>query len=148
MPGSASLAAAEYYAHRHNAFWRIMAALFGAAADAPYAVRLAALQGHRVALWDVLAACQRPGSLDAHIDPDSIVVNDLAGFLCRHGHIRAVYFNGTTAATLYRRHVLPQLDERQRGLPAIRLPSTSPAHAARGFAAKLAAWRVLVREVS
>ena len=148
MPGNASLAAGEYYAHPRNAFWPIMEALFGAAADAPYAARLAVLQGRHVALWDVLAACQRPGSLDARIDRDSIVVNDLAGFLGRHGQVRAVFFNGATAATLYRRHVLPELDERGSGLPTIRLPSTSPAHAARSFAAKLAAWRVLLREAS
>ena len=148
MPGGASLAAGEYYAHPHNSFWRIMSALFGTAAGAPYAARLDALRTRGVALWDVLAACQRPGSLDTSIDRDSIVVNDLRGFLRRHEHIRAVYFNGAAAATLYRRHVLPTLDARQRALPTVRLPSTSPAHAARTFAAKLAAWRVILDALS
>ena len=144
MPGSASLRAAEYYAHPHNAFWRIMGALFGTPADAAYAARIRALIAHRVALWDVLAACRRPGSLDARIDPGSIVVNDFASFLRHHAHVQVVYFNGATAERLYRRHVLPRLDQPMRALPGVRLPSTSPAHAARSFAAKLAAWSVLL----
>lgn len=144
MPGGASLQAGEYYAHPHNAFWRIMGELFGTPADAPYAERVTALIDHRVALWDVLAACSRRGSLDAHIDPGSIVVNDFASFLRGHADIQTVYFNGATAERLYRRHVLPGLCARLRQLPGVRLPSTSPAHAARSYGAKLAAWRVLL----
>lgn len=148
MPGRASLRAGEYYAHPLNAFWRIMGALFGTPPDAPYSERLTALARHRVALWDVLAACSRPGSLDAHIDPRSIVVNDIAGFLNRHTGIHAVFFNGAMAERLYRRHVLPELGARGRALPGVRLPSTSPAHAARSHAAKLAAWRIVLDAVS
>ncbi len=145
MPGAASLAAGEYYAHPQNAFWRIMGALFGTAPTEPYAARVAALLDHGIALWDVLAACNRSGSLDTSIDRDSLVVNDLGGFLARHGFIRVVYFNGSTAETLYRRHVLPVLGARARMIDTIRLPSTSPTHATRSFATKLQAWRVLAR---
>lgn len=147
MPGRASLQAGEYYAHPHNAFWRIMGALFGTPADAPYAERVAALIDHRVALWDVIATCSRRGSLDAHIDPASIVVNDFAAFLGRHANIQVVYFNGATAERLYRRHVLPGLSTGTRALPGMRLPSTSPAHAARSYAAKLAAWHAVLDAV-
>ncbi len=145
MPGAASLAAGEYYAHPQNAFWRIMGALFGTAPRESYAARVAALLDHGGALWDVLAACNRIGSLDTGIDRDSLVVNDLGGFLARHAFIRVVYFNGSMAEALYRRHVLPALGARGRMTHTVRLPSTSPAHATMGFAAKLEAWRVLAR---
>ena len=93
-----------------------------------------------VALWDVLAACRRRGSLDSAIEPDSIEANDIAGLLAAHPGIRHVFCNGTAAATLYRRHVLARLPV---PLPWTRLPSTSPAHAGRSLADKLVAWRVL-----
>ena len=71
MPGEASLAANEYYAFRHNQFWRIAGELAGFAHDAPYARRTAALRRCRIALWDVVASCVRPGSLDSAIREDS-----------------------------------------------------------------------------
>jgi double-stranded uracil-DNA glycosylase len=143
MPGGASLEAREYYAHPRNAFWPIMATLLGTPRLATYRARVAALLRHRIALWDVVAACARPGSLDSAIESSSIVVNDFAAFFAAHERIRAVYCNGTAAATLYRRFVLPELEPRWRDLPLVRLPSTSPAHAARDFAAKLDAWRAV-----
>lgn len=44
MPGAASLAAAEYYAHPRNSFWPIMDVLFGAGPALPYAERLQRLK--------------------------------------------------------------------------------------------------------
>ncbi len=71
MPGAASLAAGQYYAHPRNAFWPILAALCHFPADAPYAARVAALQAAGVAVWDVLQSCVRPGSLDTAIERSS-----------------------------------------------------------------------------
>lgn len=144
MPSAVSLAAVQYYAHPRNAFWPLMGELLGFDAALPYAGRLQQLQEHGVALWDVVHRCQRPGSLDASIRPDSVEANDFPAFFREHAHIRAVYFNGGTAARLYRRHVLPALDARWRGLPGRTLPSTSPAHAARTFAEKRAVWRCIL----
>ena len=138
MPGDASLAAARYYAHPRNLFWPIMGALAGAAPELDYDTRLKRLQAAGIALWDVIAECVRPGSLDARIRAGSIVVNDLPGLLARHPGIERVCCNGATADALFRRHVLPKLAPSPQ---VVRLPSTSPAHAAMGFAEKLAAWR-------
>ncbi|HXH72803.1 MAG TPA: DNA-deoxyinosine glycosylase, partial [Mariprofundaceae bacterium] len=126
-----------------NAFWPIMGELLGFDAKLPYAERQKSLKNNRVALWDVAHRCIRPGSLDANIDRDSIEPNDFATFFQEHPDIQAIFFNGTAAETLFRRLVLSHLSERIRALPMLRLPSTSPAHAARDFAAKLEAWRVI-----
>ncbi|MBW7900857.1 MAG: DNA-deoxyinosine glycosylase [Rhodocyclaceae bacterium] len=139
MPGVASLVAGRYYAHGRNAFWPLMGALLGFAADAPYEARTAALRAAGVALWDVLHACTREGSLDAAIDRDSEVANDLPGFLAAHPRIRHVFFNGAAAEDCFRRRVLPGLDA--AALAFARLPSTSPANAAHSFEKKCAAWR-------
>ncbi len=140
MPGEASLAANEYYAFRHNQFWRIAGEICGIAPDAPYARRAAALKRRRIALWDVVASCVRPGSLDASIREDSIRVNDFARFLSAHPGIRRVCFNGRKAEAAWRRHVLPALPA-TRKLEYRLLPSTSPAHAGMGYRSKLRAWR-------
>jgi len=144
MPGVASLAAGRYYAHPRNAFWSIAAQALGFDAGLPYEARLAALNAAGVALWDVLAACERPGSLDAAIDAGSAQPNDFGGFLAAHPHVRRICFNGAKAHALFRRHVLPGLPE-AAGLECAALPSTSPAHAAMPPAAKLAAWRQALR---
>ena len=67
MPGAESLRQQQYYAFKHNAFWRIMGELYGFPVETPYPERLAILKAHRIALWDVLAECERPGSLDSSI---------------------------------------------------------------------------------
>lgn len=142
MPGRASLDAVRYYAHPRNVFWRIMGDLLGAGPELPYERRLARLSAAGIALWDVIAACERYGSLDADIVAGSVQVNDFAGFLAAHPGIGRIYFNGTAAEATFVRHVLPGLEAPRPSLH--RLPSTSPAHAARGYAEKLAAWSVLV----
>ena len=141
MPGKRSLAAQQYYAHPHNAFWPIMAAQFGLDASAPYAERCAALTAAGVALWDVLAACTRQSSLDSDIVEASIKANDFVSFLRAHPAIRAIYFNGARAEQSFVRHVLPGLSAAQQMLPRHRLPSTSPAHACMDFATKRDAWQ-------
>jgi TDG/mug DNA glycosylase family protein len=146
MPGVESLRAAQYYAHPRNAFWRIMGDLVGASADLPYASRTRRLRQAGIALWDVLAACARTGSLDAAIDQSSIIANDLVSFLTQHRFITHVYFNGATAERCFRVHVQPALEPGTLKLQ--RLPSTSPAHAARSYAEKLQSWRVILKALA
>ncbi|MEX1023766.1 MAG: DNA-deoxyinosine glycosylase [Planctomycetota bacterium] len=141
MPGRISLAQSEYYAHPRNAFWPIVEALLGLPAGLAYRERCRALRLRGVALWDVLQLCTRAGSLDSDIVADSIVPNDFRSFLERHTRIEAVFFNGAKAAEIYRRHVVPTLPAPLAALPTRRLPSTSPAHAALDFEAKLELWR-------
>lgn len=140
LPGRESLARQQYYAHPRNAFWPIMAELCGASPDLAYGQRARRLREHHVAVWDVCHAAHRPGSLDAAIHPDTVVPNDFTRFLRSHRHIALICFNGGKAAELYRRRVLPALPAEFQDLPRVTLPSTSPAHAARSQAVKLARW--------
>ena len=135
MPGLASLRANRYYAHPRNQFWPILGALLGFAPDDDYAQRVQALQRAGIAVWDVLAECERDGSLDSAIDRHSEFPNDIAGLLAARPSIRRILLNGQKAATSLRRHV--------PDLPAecIVLPSTSPANASVPVAQKRAAWQ-------
>ena len=146
LPGRKSLEMGQYYAQPHNAFWRIMGSLFGAEPTLPYVERLARLRAHGVAVWDVLAAGERDGSLDSAIVRSSIVVNDFAGFFPAHPRIELICFNGTTAAALFRRRVQPGLPAEWAGLETRVLPSTSPANAALRFERKLERWSAALEE--
>lgn len=140
MPGVASLKAQQYYAHPRNAFWPIMAELFDIDRDAAYKQRCLQLARMGVAVWDVLQTCHRPGSLDQHIDPETIEANNFAGFLHQHRTIQTIFFNGGKAEQVFRRYVLPDLASAPR---LIKLPSTSPAHAALRFEQKREAWQII-----
>jgi hypoxanthine-DNA glycosylase len=135
LPGEASLAAGQYYGNPRNAFWRLMEGVL----DTPlvalaYEARLAALLARGVGLWDVIAEAERPGSLDAAIrDP---AANDLVALIDTLPALRAVAFNGGTAAKLGGKLILGRL-------PTLALPSSSPAHAARSFAEKAEAWAAI-----
>jgi hypoxanthine-DNA glycosylase len=141
MPGAESLRLQQYYAHPRNLFWPIVGELFGAGPQLPYAERLRVLRRHGVAVWDVLDACRRPGSLDSAIEADSIRVNDFAAFFTAHPRLRRIGFNGAFAELTFRRRVPASVVP--AGVEQLRLPSTSPANAAQPRAAKLAAWRAL-----
>ena len=137
FPSVQSLTMQQYYANPRNGFWRITGELFGFDVNAPYEDRLAALQSHGIALWDVLHKCRRQGSADADIDPRSLVVNNFKALFADYPAIARVYFNGDKAATVFRR--LVRVD---RPIGLQRLPSTSPARAMRP-GDKLAAWRAI-----
>jgi double-stranded uracil-DNA glycosylase len=144
LPGQMSLQLNQYYGQPRNAFWRIMAATFNFPPDLPYEERVAALQSHGIAAWDVCASAFRPGSLDSNLS--DIVINDFRAFFNTHKAIRLICFNGKTSERLYRQSVLPSLPKRSAGIPAIQLPSTSPAHAGMSFAQKLARWKTALTE--
>jgi hypoxanthine-DNA glycosylase len=135
LPGVASLAAARYYAHPRNQFWRLMAAATGEPLERlPYDGRLEQLVARGVALWDVIHAARRNGSLDQYMR--EIEARDLAGFVADLPQLRAVAFNGGTAARLGRKALAGS------SLLLLDLPSSSPAYTL-PFADKARQWSAL-----
>ena len=135
MPSPASREVGFYYGHPRNRFWPVLARVFDEPAT-PETIeeRRALILRHRLALWDVLARCEICGASDASIaDPTP---NDLVGRILARAPIRAVFTTGTTAFRLYRK-----LCEPLTGIPAICLPSTSPANAAWRLDALVEAYR-------
>jgi double-stranded uracil-DNA glycosylase len=136
FPSEASLAARQYYAHPRNHFWPILGALLNEPLiEMPYPMRTERVRERRVAIWDTIVACERPGSLDASIR------NAERGEIARvhriAGGLRAVCFNGRTAARA-------EPAWRDAGYATLVLPSTSPAYTM-PINAKLERWRALQR---
>ena len=67
MPSVESLNQGFYYAHPRNAFWRILADVYGEPLPVDIPGKVALLTRHDIALWDVLQSCERQGSLDSAI---------------------------------------------------------------------------------
>ena len=65
--------------------------------------------------------------------------NDFNAFFRRHPEIHTVLFNGAAAERYYRQYVVPKVERTAMNL--LRMPSTSPAHAALSFKQKISAWR-------
>jgi hypoxanthine-DNA glycosylase len=148
MLGKLSLEQQQYYAHPRNAFWKIIANLFGFDLDISYADKLLALQQHKLALWDVIQCCERQGSLDSNINNASIINNDFAHFFQHHTQIKHIFFNGNLAYQEYHKRVKPQLSQQSQTLAYTRLPSTSPAMASLTFEQKLTAWTLIKQSSS
>jgi hypoxanthine-DNA glycosylase len=134
FPGTASLAAREYYAHPRNHFWPLVAAVTGVALPSlPYRRRLSALLASGIGLWDAIVTCRRQGSLDGAIR--DAIPGEVARVRRAAPALALVCFNGRTAA-----RALPSW--REAGYATLALPSSSPAYT-RSFAEKLAAWQAI-----
>jgi TDG/mug DNA glycosylase family protein len=136
LPGDASLAARQYYAHSRNQFWRLVGLVIEEDLQSlPYERRLLRLAERRIGLWDVVASATRRGSLDQAIRSPGH--NPIERLLHDFPDLQAIAFNGSTASAVGRR-----LLGEPMSIELIDLPSSSPANT-RAFADKAAAWAQL-----
>jgi hypoxanthine-DNA glycosylase len=113
--------------------------VYGEPVSSDYGDRLAFLRRHHIALWDMLATCERTGSADATIT--NAAPNDLAGLLASHLGIRRILLNGQAAAGYYRRLIAHKV----AGVyECVVLPSSSPLNT-QALASKVAAWSEALR---
>ncbi len=134
MPGAMSLAKQEYYAHRQNVFWKILYTIFGdGKIPEIFTEKVAFLQQNNIALWDVLAHCERKGSLDSNIKNHE--ENDILGLLSEYPKIRKILFNGKESHRFFQKKFGPIA-----GISLEVMPSTSPAYTLK-FEEKLEVWR-------
>jgi len=138
MPGAQSLAFQQYYGHPRNAFWKIICNVLETPFTTDYEERKSILLENRIALWDVLEACVREGSLDSAIEQE--VPNDFDSFLKAHPNIKYICFNGQKAAKYFKQYV--GVGDRYT---LQTLPSTSPANAGMSFEKKLMEWESIKR---
>ncbi|MFD0674174.1 DNA-deoxyinosine glycosylase [Cohnella sp. GCM10027633] len=143
MPGAASLKAHQYYGNERNYMWRVLYGLFeGREPDEAYEDRLAFALRNGVALWDTIAACDRPGSLDSDIK--DAVPNDIPGLLAAYPNVRTLACNGAKSHAELMRNFggHPEVAGRR----VLKLPSTSPIPTPkyRGLAERLEAWKAIV----
>lgn len=111
-----------YYGHPQNRFWKVLSYILKTEIPQTIEEKKSMLLEHHIALWDVIESCSIVGSSDTSIK--DVVVNDFSEILAG-SQIKKIYVNGTKAHDLYHKYA-----EKQTGIKAIKLPSTSPANAA------------------
>jgi hypoxanthine-DNA glycosylase len=158
FPSAKSLERREYYGHERNHFWPLMGIILGFDPGAPYLERLGRLERAGIALWDVIAACEREGSLDQDIRGES--ANPLAEFIASRPTIERLGLNGGKAASAFVGLLAPSLGgleigkecpwtppfSPRREILIARLPSSSPVPTRnfRKASDKLPAWSAFV----
>ena len=124
-----------FYGHPQNRFWKLIAMIFEEEAPQTIEEKKAFLLRNHIALWDVIHSCDIEGSSDTSIR--NVKVNDL-GVILNTAQIRGIYVNGKTAYKYYQKYAFPV-----SGRPAVCLPSTSPANAARNMESLYEEWKCI-----
>ena len=132
FPSVKSREAHFYYGHPQNRFWKVLSTIYDCPMPASTEEKTAFLLENRLALWDVIESCTICGSSDSSIRD---VVPNKIEWILKQAPIRKIYANGSLAAQLYKKHIYLKT-----GIPAERLPSTSPANAAWSVEKLIEAW--------
>ncbi len=127
-----------FYGHPQNRFWPLLASLFGEQPPVTIEEKKALALRHHIAMWDTIYSCDIRGSSDSSIR--NAVPTDLKTVL-ENSRITRVFCNGRTSGRYYHR-----FQEKILGIPAVELPSTSPANAAWTMERLREAWSIITEE--
>lgn len=111
-----------FYGHPQNRFWKVVARVLNEETPVTIQEKTDMMLRHRIAVWDVIHSCEVEGSADSTIR--NVEANDLS-IILSDADIKRIYVNGRKAEAMYKKYT-----EKQTGIKAIVLPSTSPANAA------------------
>lgn len=126
-----------FYGHKQNRFWPVLAAVLGEKAPTTIEEKRQMVLRHHIAMWDAIYSCDIVGSSDSSIK--NVVPTDL-GPIIKESKIRRVFCNGQTSWKYYHKY-----QEKELGIPATVMPSTSPANAAWSIPRLTEAWKEILR---
>lgn len=122
MPSPKSRENGFYYGHPQNRFWKVLSIVLEESVPETIPQKEAMLKKHHIALWDVLESCTIVGASDMSIE--DAVPNDIASLVSKT-KITRIFCTGATSYKFYKKYC-----EASVGIPAVKLPSTSPANCA------------------
>lgn len=139
FPSVKSREGAFFYHHPRNRFWKVLAEVLERPLPETVEEKKKMLLAEHVALWDVVGACTIRGSSDSSIRD---VTPNPVWELLEKAPIGKIYANGSTAYRLYQRYT-----QERTGMPAVKLPSTSPANAAWSTEQLVREWSVIRQDL-
>ena len=138
LPSVTSRKYGFFYAHPQNRFFRILSLVFNEEEPKTIEERKAFLIKNKIALYDVIFACDIYGSSDATIE--NVEPINLKKILTEYQNIKKIYTTGKKAKELYDKYLLPQT-----GIEAISLPSSSAANASMSLDKLVEAYKVILK---
>ena len=136
IPSPASREVGFYYGHPQNRFWKVLSEVFGMPLPESIEEKKALVLSNGLALWDSIAECDIIGASDSSVK--NAVPTDIPSLL-EQTNIERVLCNGALSKKVYDKY---QLD--RTGIPALKMPSTSPANAAWSLERLVEEWRKVV----
>ena len=132
--GAESMKKREYYANKRNRFWRIMGEVLNEKfSTMKYDEKIEMLQALNIGLWDVIASCERKGSLDSSIR--NPLAND---FSYMPNSLHRIICNGTKTWKYSEKCKAPT------DVDIVCAPSTSPANTKFLFDDIVNTWKLLI----
>ncbi len=131
MPSVKSFEKNEYYGFPQNRFWKIMSA-YSDISFQGYKDKLRFLKQSKIALWDIIASCERTGSLDCHIK--QVKPNAIDSLVQQYPALQVVICNGKKSEMLYKKYFS------HLSIKMIALPSTSNANTSVPYESLLSCW--------
>lgn len=144
MPGVESLKRQQYYGNPRNHFWYILGDLFQETIhNQNYSKKVDFLHRKRVAVWDVIASCERKGSLDSAIRKEEM--NDLLSLVDSYPTLQWIGLNGTKAYQSFQKYLKQQPMRVSYG----KLPSTSPVPGrnVKSYPEKVESWKTILHHI-
>lgn len=139
MPSPKSREVGFYYGHPRNRFWKVISDVCEEELPQTKEEKIDLVLRNKIAIWDVLAGCEIKGADDSSIR--NPVANDMNAVL-KQADIRAVFATGTKAAQLYKKFCYPETK-----IPAICLPSTSPANCAVSYETLYETYKIILKYI-
>lgn len=118
LPSPLSRKVRFYYGNPQNRFWATLAGVYEEEMPTTNDEKITFLLRHRIALWDVIAACDIEGAADSSIK--NPVPNDFSVIL-DYANIKQIFTTGKTAFKYFKKFT---------GMDSVCLPSPSPANCA------------------
>ena len=108
-----------YYGNTQNRFWRMLCGFFGEDIPETTEGKKQFLYRNKIALWDMVTACEIVGSSDSSVKNEELAELDE---VLSKAKIEKILLNGTLAYDLFMRKYT------HLGYMAVKMPSTSPAN--------------------
>ena len=122
IPSPASREVGFYYGHPRNRFWPMLAEFFAMPLPESIEEKKALVLSHGLALWDAIEECDIIGATDSSVKN---VVPTAIPSLLAETKVERILCNGALSKKIYDKYQLERT-----GIPALQMPSTSPANAA------------------